>query len=674
MNKLKLLFVIVGLMAFSQSWAQLKITTNWTFDASKTEVETGEVIELIFKVKIIDNWYLYSSDIDPDVGPMVTEAIYEDNDSFEVVGDLIPIDAKKKFDNIWEADVTYFEGKGEFRQKVRVLKKDLNISGTLSFQTCTDIDGQCIPGYADFDFNFIKVVSGDDQQAEGDYSALLQTDDGGSLWGFFLAAFLFGLAALLTPCVFPMIPMTVAFFTNSTQSRAKARLKAASYGISIILIYILVGLIFSSFFGAGIANDLATGAIANSLFFIVFVIFAISFFGYFEINLPTGFVNKMDKKANKGGFLGVFFMAFTLVLVSFSCTGPIVGTVLIESFQGAKIKPLVGMLGFSIAFAIPFTLFAFFPGMLKELPKSGGWLNSVKVVLGFIELGLGFKFLSVADQAYHWGLLDREIYIAIWFVLALGLTLYLLGIIRFQHDSKVKKLHPLRLAVASISLAFAVYLFQGFRGAPLSGLAGYLPPEKQKDFSFAVTLGLEEAPEVVEVAPVGFDGVVKYADFLELPHNLRGFFDYEQALEFAREVNKPIFIDFTGHGCVNCRKMEQNVWSADPVLERLKQDYVVLALYVDDKTELPESEWYTSSFDGKVKKTIGKQNFDFQITKFNGNAQPYYVLLDTNEQPLVAPLSYDPDVENFVDFLDKGKAEFARRMSATAASSTTLDD
>lgn len=668
MKRSNFLFFVLFLVFSTQAFAQFKTTTSWSYDASKTEVQTGDEIELIFKVNIIKDWYLYSSDIDPDVGPMVTEAEYEQNDSYELIGGLIPINAKEKYDEIWGTDVTYFEGKGEFRQKIRVLKKNLNITGSLIFQTCTDIDGQCIMGGADFDFNFIKVTGGEDMKAEGDYSDLLEAEGGGSLWGFFLAAFIFGLAALLTPCVFPMIPMTVAFFTNSSQSKKQARVKATSYGLSIILIYILVGLIFTSFFGVGLANDLATGAVANIIFFAVFLIFAISFFGYFEINLPTGFVNKMDKNANKGGFLGVFFMAFTLVLVSFSCTGPIVGTVLIESFQGAKIKPLVGMLGFSSAFAIPFTVFAFFPGMLKDLPKSGGWLNSVKVVLGFIELALGFKFLSVADQAYHWGLLDREIYIAIWFVLALGLALYLFGIIRFPHDDKKRKFHPLRLGVAVVSLAFAVYLFTGFSGAPLDGLAGYLPPDKKTDFSFAVSLGLQDAPEEIEVAPVGYEGEVKYSDFLELPHNLRGFFDYEQALEYARREGKPIFIDFTGHGCVNCRKMEQYVWSAPEVLEILKQDYVVLALYVDDKTELPESEWYTSSFDGKVKKTVGKQNFDFQITQFNGNAQPYYVLLDTNEQPLVAPLSYDPSVENFVEFLEKGSEEFERRMSATALS------
>lgn len=659
MKKSILLFVLL-IVSFSAS-AQLRKTTEWSFDASQREVKVGDEIDLIFKVRIIDDWYLYSSDIGEDVGPMPTEVVFEDSLSFELIGDLVPIDAKKKYDKIWEADVTYFEGTAEFRQRIKVLKKALNLQGELSFQTCTDLTGLCIPGFQDIDFGFVKVVGGEDLPVENDYSSLLEAEGGASLWGFFIAAFLFGLAALLTPCVFPMIPMTVAFFTNNSQSRSQAKIKALSYGISIVAIYILIGLIFTSFFGVGLANDLATGAVANIIFFLVFVIFAISFFGYFEINLPTSFVNRMDKKAEKGGFLGVFFMAFTLVLVSFSCTGPIVGTVLIQSFQGEVIKPVIGMLGFSSAFAIPFTLFAFFPGLLKDLPKSGGWLNSVKVVLGFIEIALGFKFLSVADQAYHWGLLDREVYIAIWFVLAILLALYLFGVIRFPHDTKGQRIKPLALVVAISSIAFAVYLFQGFGNAPLTALAGYLPPEKTTDFSFQQALGLIEPQERHDVTPDGFDGEVRHADFLELPHGLKGFFDYDQAMAFAKKVGKPLFIDFTGHGCVNCRKMEQYVWSDPEVLKRLNEDFVVVAIYVDDKTELPESEWYTSSFDGKVKKTIGKQNFDFQIVKFNGNAQPYYVLLDNNEQPLVAPKAYDPSVEGFIEFLDTAKEEFKKR-------------
>jgi len=665
----KRLFLLTMILVSLSSYGQMRKTTSWTFDVSKTEVNTGDEIDLIFKVKVIDDWYIYSSDLEEGIGPNNTEVNFEENATFEVIGGLIPINPKKKYDDIWEAEVTYFVGKGEFRQKIRVLKKDIFISGTLDFQTCTDVDGQCIPYEEDFVIDQITVVGGEDLEASpsseqgAGYDHLLEAEDSGSLWGFFIAAFIFGLAALLTPCVFPMIPMTVAFFTNSSQSKSQAIFKAVIYGISIIVIYILIGLLFTGLFGVGIANDLATGAVANIIFFSVFFLFALSFFGLFEIVLPSRFVNKMDSKAEKGGFVGVFFMAFTLVLVSFSCTGPIVGTILIESFQGQVMKPVVGMLGFSAAFAIPFTLFAIFPGMLKDLPKSGGWLNSVKVVLGFIELALGFKFLSVADQAYHWGLLDREIYIAIWFVIAVLLGLYLLGKLRLPHDDKVETTSVPSLMMAIAAFVFAVYLLPGMFGAPLKALSGYLPPMSTHDFDLKgiVRDYVDEVGMSHNSADQSSIEDVKYAGFLHLPHGIKGFFDYDQAIEHARKVNKPLFIDFTGHGCVNCRKMEGFVWSDPQVLSRLKNDFVVVALYVDDKTTLPESEWYTSEFDGKVKKTIGKQNFDFQITEFKGNAQPYYVLLDTKEQPLLKPLSYDASVTNFVAFLEAAKTEFHNR-------------
>jgi len=665
----KLFFLLALVLVSLSSYGQMtKKTTSWTFDVSKTEVNTGDEIELIFKVRVIDDWYIYSSDIPEGTGPNNTIVVFEENGTFEVVGDLIPINPEKKFDNIWDADVTFFVGNGEFRQKIKVLKKDLFISGTLDFQTCTDVDGLCIPFEEDFVIDQITVVGGEDLKADSSnqeegYDHLLVAEDNRSLWGFFIAAFIFGLAALLTPCVFPMIPMTVAFFTNSSQSKNQAIFKAVIYGISIIVIYILIGLLFTGLFGVGVANDLATGAVANIIFFSVFFLFALSFFGLFEIVLPSRFVNKMDSKAEKGGYIGVFFMAFTLVLVSFSCTGPIVGTILIESFQGQVMKPVVGMLGFSAAFAIPFTLFAIFPGMLKDLPKSGGWLNSVKVVLGFIELALGFKFLSVADQAYHWGLLDREIYIAIWFVIAVLLGVYLLGKLRLPHDDKVETTSVPRLMMAIAAFVFAVYLLPGMFGAPLKALSGYLPPMSTHDFDLKgiVRDYVDEAGIVGNSDSESKIENVKYADFLHLPHGIKGFFDYDQAIAHSRKVNKPLFIDFTGHGCVNCRKMEEYVWSDPQVLSKLKNDFVVVALYVDDKTALPESEWYTSEFDGKVKKTIGKQNFDFQITEFKGNAQPYYVLLDTDEQPLVKPLSYDASVSNFVVFLEAAMSEFQRR-------------
>lgn len=682
----KSVVVFISLFFSVALFGQFRQTATWSYDASSKEVKVGDEIEIIFRVTVIENWYIYSSDIDPEIGPTPTTVEFEENSSFELVGDLFPIEPKKKYDDIWGADITYFTGRGEFRQKVKVLSKDFKLSGLLDFQTCSDVTGQCIPSDQEFTIDFILVSNEEEVKetpaevqsipepkvevkkatapTDESFDHLLVPEDDGSLWGFFIAAFLFGLAALLTPCVFPMIPMTVAFFTNSSQSRSQAITKAIIYGISIIVIYILIGLLFTSLFGVGIANELATGAIPNIIFFSVFLIFALSFFGLFEIVLPSGFVNNMDKKANRGGLLGTFFMAFTLVLVSFSCTGPIVGTILIESFQGQVMKPVVGMLGFSSAFAIPFTLFAIFPGMLKELPKSGGWLNSVKVVLGFIELALGFKFLSVADQAYHWGLLDRDIYISIWFVLAILLGFYLLGKIHLPHDSPSEKTSVPRLVMAIISFVFAIYLLPGLFGAPLKALSGYLPPLSTHDFAIKAIIQEEIAKAQFTTASANknqFPTKVKYSDILHLPHGIQGFFDYEQAVSYAKKVKKPLFIDFTGHGCVNCRKMEEYVWSDPQVLKRLKEDYVVVALYVDDKTTLPESEWYTSEYDGKVKKTIGKQNFDFQITRFNGNAQPYYVLLDNNEEPLIRPKSYDAEVSNFIQYLDKGIKEFASR-------------
>jgi thiol:disulfide interchange protein DsbD len=406
--------------------------------------------------------------------------------------------------------------------------------------------------------------------------------------------------------------------------------------------------------GPETANHLSTEWIPNLVFFAVFVVFGLSFLGWFEIALPGTFINKVDQQAEKGGLTGVFFMAFTLVLVSFSCTGPIVGSLLVTSAGGEFLKPIAGMFAFSLAFAIPFTLFAFFPGWMKSLPKSGGWLNTVKVMLGFIELALAFKFLSIADQAFHWGILDREINIAIWIVIGLLMGLYLLKFFRLPGDTGKDAEDP-RVSVPRVVLAigvltFVMYLVPGMWGAPLKSLAGYLPPMYTHDFAprHAADGGiLCETP--------------KYADFLHLPHGLKGYFDYKQAVRCAREQNKPVFIDFTGHGCTNCREMEAVVWSDLRVLERLRNDYVIVALYVDDKTELPEGDWYTSEYDQKVKKTIGKQNADLQIRRLQNNAQPFYVLIHPDETVLVAPYGYDRDADKFVAFLEEGKKQFASR-------------
>ena len=455
-----------------------------------------------------------------------------------------------------------------------------------------------------------------------------------------------GLIALLTPCVYPLIPMTVSFFTKQKGGKKLAFL----YGAFIVLIYVFFGTLLAFFAGASFANFLSTHWIPNLLFFAIFIVFGISFLGAFEIVLPSNLVNSVDAKSDKGGLIGVFFMAFTLVLVSFSCTGPLAGSILIAASQGTFIKPIIGMLGFSLAFAIPFTLFAIFPGFMQKLPKSGNWMNEVKVVLGFLEIALAFKFLSVADQVYHWHLLDREIFLAIWIAIFTSLTLYLFGKISLPHDGPSGKLSIPRTLFATAMLAFVLYLIPGMFGAPLKGLSGWLPPMSSQDFkgntSNATT---SEAPNKA-----------KYSEFLTLPLGLQGFFDFQEAKAYALKVGKPLFIDFTGHGCVNCRKMEEYVWSDPRVLTKLKNDYVVVALYCDDKTELPESAWYTSKVDGQMKQSLGDQNLDFQIAQFNSNAQPHYILLDPRKDvsPMVEPVSFDANIDHFVDFLSKGSAVY----------------
>ncbi len=479
-----------------------------------------------------------------------------------------------------------------------------------------------------------------------------------SLWLFFFISILAGLAAILTPCVFPMIPMTVTFFMQSSENRAKAITRALIYGISIILIYTFIGLILAVTLGPGFINWLSTHWLPNIIFFTLFAIFAASFFGMFEIVLPSWIVNKSDKQADKGGYIGSFFMALTLVLVSFSCTAPLVGGLLVEAATGEVIKPVVGMFGFSLAFALPFTLLAFFPSWLSKLPKSGGWLNSVKVVLGFIILALGMKFLIIPDQTYHWNILGREIYLAIWIVIFGLMGFYLLGKLKLPHDSDLPHLSVPRLALSIITFAFVLYLVPGMFGAPLKAVSGLLPPESSHGFNLKTIIRENSMPSPSNTnIPDNICEQPKYADFLHFPHGLRGYFDYEQGLSCAKKLNKPIFLDFNGHGCANCKDMEANIWSDTDVLKRLREDFILIALYVDDKKELPEKEWITSTFDGKVKKTIGMKNADFQISRFKANAQPYYVLLDNNGKMLTQPIGR-AGVKEFIDFLDKGKEAF----------------
>jgi thiol:disulfide interchange protein DsbD len=656
MMKSRIFIVAILMVIFSGlTFGQVIQPAKWKVEFSKKEVAVGDQLDLVFKAVIDKTWHLYSNDFDPELGPQVITFDFEENGSYERIGDVKPINSHKHYDDVWGGDVSYFENTAEMRQSIKVVSLPLKVEGTMEFQSCSDETVQCVMGDHEF-----TIKLGETKEEATLMSSETSKEDKtkSTLLSIFILAFLGGLAAIFTPCVFPMIPMTVSFFMHSDENKAKAKFKAFFYGFSIIAIYTFIGTIVAVTLGANFANFLSTHWIPNVLFFVIFMVFAASFFGMFEITMPSWIVNKSVANEDKGGLAGPFFMAFTLVLVSFSCTGPIVGAILVKSAGGEVLMPIVGMLGFSSAFALPFTLFAIFPSWLNNLPKSGGWLNSVKVVLGFIEVALGLKFLSIADQTYHWGILDREIYLAIWIVVFTLMGFYLLGKLKFSHDSDLKYISVPRLMLAIITFGFVVYMIPGMFGAPLKALAGYMPPKATLDFDINTIVRENSSTSVKSDR---YKNTAKYSDFLHLPHGLQGYFDYEEGLAAAKEQGKPVFIDFTGHGCVNCREMESNVWSDPQVLKRLNEEYIVIALYVDDKKQLPKEEWYVSEYDGKQKKTIGKKNSDFQITKYNVNAQPYYCLLDNEGNDLTDPRAYDLDVQKFVEFLDRGIKNFKEK-------------
>ncbi len=479
-----------------------------------------------------------------------------------------------------------------------------------------------------------------------------------SLWSIFIAGLVGGFAALLMPCIFPMLPLTVSFFTKQSGSRASGISKALLYGLFIIVIYVALGMIITVAFGSDALNALSTNGIFNFIFFLLLVGFAASFFGAFEITLPSAFVNKMDAKSDKGGLVGLFFMAFSLSLVSFSCTGPIIGTLLVEAAsKGERLGPAIGMLGFSIALAIPFGLFAMFPSMLKSLPKSGGWLNSVKVVLGFLELALALKFLSNVDLAYHWNWLDREVFLSLWIVVFGLMGLYLIGKIKFSHDSDLKFLSVPRTILAIVVFSFVVYMIPGLWGAPLKSISAFLPPSATQDFDLS--------SGIASGTTAHSDGKVKkYAEIFHERGTPKGFdpyYDYDQALATAKELNKPVLIDFTGWNCVNCRKMEANVWTDPAVAKLLKEEFVMAELFVDDKTELPSNEQFVSKYSNKKIKTIGNKNSDFQASSFNSNSQPLYVIVDPNGQVLIPQSGANYDIEQYKAFLQGGVDAFKKK-------------
>ena len=601
----------------------------WKAAVEHTE---GDRYQLVVSGDIARDYYVHPMS-DPNVGTLL-----EVNTTDQVFLAGKPVEEYTPSDYKGEEVVT---GAYVIRQDIQINGSGRTVvEGTVTWSACS---GDFCGMPEDYEFSVPVEILGSAQQ-----DGQAGTSRSGNLWGLILEAILWGFLMLLTPCVFPMVPMTVSFFIKQESG---GRFKALMYGLFIVLLYtvpisIIIGLTWllgGETVTADIFNWLSTHWLPNILFFLIFMAFAASFFGAFEIVLPAGWTTKADSGSSKGGLLGVFFLALTLVLVSFSCTGPIVGTVLIKSTQGEFWTPMVTMLAFSIAFALPFALLAFFPSVLKKLPKSGGWLGSVKVVLGFIEIALGLKFLSTADQTYHWHLLDREVYLAIWIVCFTLLGFYLLGKIRFKYDSPLEYLSVGRLALVIADFAFVLYLLPGLWGAPLKALSGYLPPLETQDF--VLRTGPSSAPAVLSEAKdlTGSE--------LSLPHGLTGYGRLEVGIAAAKASGKKVFVDITGHGCVNCREMEARVWSDPRVLQRLQNDYVIVSLYVDDKTKLPEDQWVTTDR-GKVLKDVGRVNSYLVLNRFGVNSQPNYFLLDGDGNTLAGPRGYNLDTDAFVKFLE----------------------
>ncbi len=674
-----LMLAILAVLLIPAVQAQIQDPVSWTFSH---EVKGNLEAELIFKATIDIPWHLYSTLL-PEGGPIATLPYYEESDSYTLLGDIVEVTkAKKKYDEGFKMELGTISGRAELRQKVRFTQAGTyTIKGEIEYQVCDD--ATCLPPQNE-PFTFTISVGNESASNEAhaqavapaatetpaaeETPALEETpavtgtptasasvsgvpalEDEKSLWGFFWLAFGLGLLALLTPCVFPMIPMTVSFFMQGSASKTRGVFRGLVFGISIMAIYTLLGVIVSvSNVGPNAANALSTHWIPNLIFFALFIVFAFSFFGMFELVLPSSWSNKADSQVDKGGLGGVFFLALTTVLVSFSCTGPIVGALLVEAAGGLALKPILGMFGFGLAFAIPFTLFAIFPSWLKGLPKSGGWLNSVKVVLGFIVLAFSMKFLLALDPTNK--ILTRELYLGVWIVLFSMLGAYFLGKIKFSHDSDLPYVSVPRLLLSLASFTFVVFLFLGLFGYELKRISPLLPPKSPNGLDLtqrAVYTGAVSGnvAQQEECTPV------RYADMFHMPFGLNGFYDLEEGLACAKASGKPVLIDFKGHFCSNCKKMEAAVWSDPDVLSTLRNDFVIVALYTDDRTKLPEEQWYISEVDGKEKKTIGQQNIDFEIQNFQTNTIPLYVIMDADGNVIGQPKGTDLDVQSYLSWL-----------------------
>jgi len=660
----KELFLLLSFLTLFTAQGQMVNPVKWS---SRVEKISETEFNLVMEAKIDDDWHVYSQ-FTPENGPLPAEFKFKDaKGNYELIGKVKESPYKKQYNDVFEVDEYYFEKKATFTQKIKVTNPNFTtLKASVDYQVCKEV---CINQDNSFTFQLPKIivaetvttpevtdtVSADTTQIAAQESTPTKAatpvnskpeEQKGLLTIFFLA-FLGGLAALLTPCVFPMIPMTVSFFTKHSGTRQKGIANAIFYGISIILIYVVLGLIIVGVFGAEALNALSTGVAFNIIFFIILVFFAFSFLGAFEIMLPNSWANKVDRQAGKSGVVAIFFMALALAIVSFSCTGPIVGTLLVESASKGGIAPIVGMLGFSSAIALPFMLFALFPTWLNSLPKSGGWMNSVKVSLGFLELAFAFKFLSNADLVLQLHLLEREVFLAIWIAIFGAWALYLFGKITLPHDSPSTHISVGRLSLALLVLSFTVYMIPGLFGAPLKLISAFPPPQTYSE------------------SPRGFLGTAVETSKSDLPdgakvgeHGIITFTDYDKGLAYAKEVNKPVMLDFTGFACVNCRKMEINVWSDEKVLSVLKNDVVLISLYVDDKRELPKDQQYVSKETGKEVVTIGNKWTDFIITRYKTNTQPYYVLTDLKEQKLNEPISYTPNIDDYLAWLKEGISKF----------------
>ena len=657
----KIIVTVLLFLAFAKGTAQIIKPVKWS-----TQVEriSASEFNLIMNGKIDEGWHVYSQ-FTPADGPLPAEFVFAAaKGNYELVGKVKESPYKKQFNDVFGVDEYYFEKKVTFTQKVKIGNPKLtSIKAKIDYQVCKQV---CIND--NMQFTFAIPATGNLNQTVSNTNTINTTEtliknavnkdviefiekpkkeDQRGLWTIFFLAFLGGLAALLTPCVFPMIPMTVSFFTKQSKNPAQGKRNAILFGISIIAIYVVLGLAITGIFGADALNALSTNPWFNVFFFVLLIVFAVSFLGAFEIMLPNSWANKVDKQADRGGIIGILFMALALAIVSFSCTGPIVGTLLVESASKGGIAPIVGMLGFSTALALPFMLFAMFPSWLQSLPKSGGWLNTVKVSLGFLELALAFKFLSNADLVLQLHLLEREVFLAIWIAIFGTWALYLFGKIMTPHDSPITHISVGRLSLGLIVSAFTIYMIPGLFGAPLKLISAFPPPQTYSE------------------SPMGFFGnntissKEVLSDGAEIgPHGLMVFTDYAKGLAYAKKVNKPIMLDFTGYACVNCRKMENNVWSDEKVLNVLKNEVVLISLYVDDKRELPKNEQTISKETGNEITTIGDKWTEFIITRYKTNTQPFYVLTDVNEQKLNEPISYTPNINEYLAWLKDGVSKF----------------